>query len=266
MNQKLYSIHQVAELLGISADAIRLYEKNGLVQPIRNETNGYRCYEAEQIHKIMGIALYRKLDVGIAQIKSLLQLSDLSSIIQTFASFEEENEARIEELKQKTEKLIFMRHHLESIAEGVDCISVRKLPARYILAASPQGKIDYDEMAKIISQPVFSFGNFCYSGCQNREGEFETEELQFVIREPMMELCPAEIEKTNLRRLEECNCLYTVNISPEWQSFQWNLEKLLDYAGKEGIDLTGEVYGFYVYSLVDGEKIDDYYEIYLPVL
>ncbi len=34
---KRYSIHSVAELLGISADAIRLYEKEGLVKPLRDE-------------------------------------------------------------------------------------------------------------------------------------------------------------------------------------------------------------------------------------
>ena len=34
---KRYSIHSVAELLGISADAIRLYEKEGLVSPMRDE-------------------------------------------------------------------------------------------------------------------------------------------------------------------------------------------------------------------------------------
>lgn len=52
---KRYSIHSVAELLGISADAIRLYEKEGLVSPMRDESNGYRYYGNEQIHRIMGI-------------------------------------------------------------------------------------------------------------------------------------------------------------------------------------------------------------------
>ena len=52
---KRYSIHSVAELLGISSDAIRLYEKEGLVSPMRDESNGHRYYGNEQIHRIMGI-------------------------------------------------------------------------------------------------------------------------------------------------------------------------------------------------------------------
>ena len=37
-----YTIHEVAALLNISTDAIRLYEKEGLVTPTRNPENGYR--------------------------------------------------------------------------------------------------------------------------------------------------------------------------------------------------------------------------------
>ena len=60
-------IHEVAALLNISTDAIRLYEKEGLVTPTRNPENGYRYYNTEQIHRIMGICLYRRLHVSIAR-------------------------------------------------------------------------------------------------------------------------------------------------------------------------------------------------------
>ena len=68
-----YTIHDVSALLGISADAIRLYEKEGLVEPLRNPANGYRYYTFDQIHRIMGIALYRQLGVGLAEIGELLK-------------------------------------------------------------------------------------------------------------------------------------------------------------------------------------------------
>ena len=70
-----YTIHEVAGLLNISTDAIRLYEKEGLVTPTRNPENGYRYYNTEQIHRIMGICLYRRLHVSIAEIKRLLAVS-----------------------------------------------------------------------------------------------------------------------------------------------------------------------------------------------
>lgn len=61
-----HTIHEVATLLNISTDTIRLYEKEGLVCPLRDPSNGYRYYNAEQIHRIMGIYLYRQLNVSIS--------------------------------------------------------------------------------------------------------------------------------------------------------------------------------------------------------
>ncbi len=79
-----YTIHEVAGLLNISTDAIRLYEKEGLVSPTRNPENGYRCYDTEQIHRIMGVCLYRKLNVSIAEIKRLVEVSTLEDISDGF--------------------------------------------------------------------------------------------------------------------------------------------------------------------------------------
>ena len=50
-----YTIHEIAKLLGISTDAIRLYEKEGLVTPVHDPQNGYRYYETLDIQRIMGI-------------------------------------------------------------------------------------------------------------------------------------------------------------------------------------------------------------------
>lgn len=79
-----YTIHEVAALLNISTDAIRLYEKEGLVTPTRNPENGYRYYNTEQIHRIMGICLYRRLHVSIAEIKRLVEVSTLEDISDGF--------------------------------------------------------------------------------------------------------------------------------------------------------------------------------------
>lgn len=84
---KRYSIHSVAELLGISADAIRLYEKEGLVSPLRDEKNGYRYYENEQIHRIMGKHLYRQVNVGLAEIKRLFGVDNFEGLESEFDRF-----------------------------------------------------------------------------------------------------------------------------------------------------------------------------------
>ena len=87
-----YAIHEVAALLGISADAIRLYEKEGLVHPTRNPGNGYRYYNFQEIQRVMGISLYRQLGIGINKIRQLVQQQSFDEVEGQFDRLIEENE------------------------------------------------------------------------------------------------------------------------------------------------------------------------------
>ena len=71
----MYSISQFAERLGISADTLRYYEKEGLLAPQRN-ASGYRVYSERD--EIWFGFLKRLKDTGMpmAQIKRYAQLRE----------------------------------------------------------------------------------------------------------------------------------------------------------------------------------------------
>lgn len=62
---------EVQERLSITRKALLYYEEQGLLEPKLQE-NGYRDYSEEDCKRIAEIQLYRKLDLGIADIKDLL--------------------------------------------------------------------------------------------------------------------------------------------------------------------------------------------------
>ena len=66
------SIKEAEEQTGISRANIRYYEKMGLLQPMRNEENGYREYTLEDIKRILQIKILRKLDVPIDEIRDTI--------------------------------------------------------------------------------------------------------------------------------------------------------------------------------------------------
>lgn len=263
--KKRYHIHQVSELLGISADAIRLYEKSGLVSSIRSETNGYRYYEAEQIHRIMGISLYRKLDVSIPEIKRIAKISDFSHMIDEFSVLIENNEKHIEELQKKVEKYRFMRQHLSEISQGIGKYSIHTIPERYSLKIGDSDNIEYEKIAEIVSKPIFSFGNVSYFGKYDENNGYVTGSIQFVIRKPMLEICPLTVDMDMYTKAEECECIYTVYPSPETRLFKWNIDEMMTYAENNGYRCKKEAYAFYIYSLMGENEMTDFYEVYLPI-
>lgn len=72
MNNKI-NINQVEQVTGVSKRNIRFYEKEGLVVPERNDTNGYRVYGEEDIWRIKVIKMLRMLDMPLNDIREVLE-------------------------------------------------------------------------------------------------------------------------------------------------------------------------------------------------
>ncbi len=68
----MYTIKELAEKTGVIPNAIRFYEKKGLLHPKRTESN-YRMYETEDVAQLEQILLYRRMGFSIEDIKALLE-------------------------------------------------------------------------------------------------------------------------------------------------------------------------------------------------
>jgi len=65
-------IGEIAEQTGLSISNIRFYQKKGLVGPNRDENSKYRIYAKEDLVQLKKIMLYRKMDLPVETIGSIL--------------------------------------------------------------------------------------------------------------------------------------------------------------------------------------------------
>ena len=70
MNKSKYLIGDVANLMGISRDTLRHYEKRGLLTA-RKAANGYRYYTEADISRFISILYQRKMDIRLDDIATL---------------------------------------------------------------------------------------------------------------------------------------------------------------------------------------------------
>lgn len=263
---KRYTIREVADLIGISTDAIRLYEKENLIFPQRDPQNGYRYYEAYDIQRIMGIHLYRQLDASISEIRNLYTATSLPEVCDFFSSFVTQAEDEIQQLQVKLEKIRFMKEHIETLNAGLGTCNIQELPALYMLFQQDFSKTLYENTKDALTSPVFSFGNFCYTLKTNATGTYSPHALEFAIREPMMKVCPWSDKADTFKKIPACRCIYTVITAPDLNGVEWDLRPVYAYAKKHNFTCASEGYAFYVYSLHSEKNVTDFYEIYLPIL
>lgn len=262
---KLYTIHQVAELLGISTDAIRLYEKEKLIQPERNPDNGYRYYNFEQLQRVMGIYLYRQLGVGISGIRELIKHQTFEGVEAQFDSFIESSEKEILRLQRRLEKMKFMKRHLENVKEGLNFPCIRQMENCYILYHQDFPDLQYSYMKQILSSPIFSYGNMCFEIEEEKPGSYKSKNMEFIVRNSMLDLTPWKSNTEVLPVWESCECVYMVVETTEAKVMNWNLQRMQEFAEEKHMKCASRGYGFYVFSIVNQDVIKNYFEIYLPI-
>lgn len=103
-NKKLYSIGEIANLLGVSTSSLRFYDEAKIIVPMIRDDNGYRYYTDTQVMELMFILEMRRLDLPLDNIKKMLGKQELFFV-------RENIELRIDEIEQEIFKLHFQKEY-----------------------------------------------------------------------------------------------------------------------------------------------------------
>lgn len=125
-------IGEISKKTGLSVDAIRFYEKSGLIKRLSRSVGGYRNFNADAVAAIEFISHCRSLDIPIAEIKKLLNVRSGSA-----KSGRQANEVideqlmklriRIKELKKLETNLAQLRSVCNEELDPKDCRIIQSL-------------------------------------------------------------------------------------------------------------------------------------------
>ena len=86
---KVLHIREAAQMAGVRVSALRFWEEQGLLQPVRDKSSGYRLYDAHQIRKLQVIVLLRKANYDFPAINAVLDELSSGTIEQAFSAAEQ---------------------------------------------------------------------------------------------------------------------------------------------------------------------------------
>lgn len=76
MTKKYMTVHEVAELTGITARTLHYYDEIGLLKPTKVTEAGYRMYDDVALSRLQTILLFRELEFPLKEIKLILDSPD----------------------------------------------------------------------------------------------------------------------------------------------------------------------------------------------
>ncbi|RHP35728.1 MerR family transcriptional regulator [Lachnotalea sp. AF33-28] len=113
------TIKEVEEKTGLSRSNIRFYEKEGLIQPERNDKNGYRDYTEENVLEIKRIAFLRSLNLPVESIRDCV-----NGKIQLNALLRKQNEQLDQEIVKLTRSKNVCSRMLEDNVDSYEKLDI----------------------------------------------------------------------------------------------------------------------------------------------
>lgn len=169
-----YTIGEVSELLNLSRDMIRYYEKQGAIHSKRNEANNYRTYDDMEVFWLLEAVQHKSWGIPISEIANIRQNQFSASTEQ----FLEEEIARLNEAASYemllAERLQELKTYMQFGAVNIGNHWVTEMPAtyRYFLVRG-RGGDNYERirLPKENSRFVFSEKMYPFFGSSLTAGE-----------------------------------------------------------------------------------------------
>jgi DNA-binding transcriptional MerR regulator len=251
MDENYFSIGDVSELLNIPSSTIRYWDAEGLISSKRNDTNGYRIFDIDDIFKIYDIYFYRNLDIPVKKMGNLYQKSP-EELYQTLEVTQKKIEEAIQENKRRLEEIHFRKNHLKLIIDN------ERLPQNIRPDFTRILKSDFEETHVIKSY----LNKQLILGICNQSDDLENLEYGFCVTEDWKISEKEEVLWTYDENAHYYSFLLKVNGDYPSENNLPEIKKLME---KEGYQ-TGIVFGEYLFRSLSEQNIYiDYYQGWLEI-
>lgn len=113
----MFQIGELAKRCGVTADTLRFYEKNQLINPAGRSESGYRLYNEENQRQVSFILKAKDLGLSLDEIKELLEIK-LEATEHSCAEVKAITTAKLRLIDEKIRELTRIRSALRKINDA----------------------------------------------------------------------------------------------------------------------------------------------------
>ena len=102
----IYKIGDIAKVMGVTTEAIRHYERMGLIKPEKDPQTNYRYFTEEQLSQLLYIQRLSQMGISLQLIREQFLNGSLHSYEQVISETLQSTQERLRILQMKTSNLI----------------------------------------------------------------------------------------------------------------------------------------------------------------
>lgn len=261
-----YLIGDVAKIVGVSRDALRFYEKKGMIH-VKKKENGYRYYQEEDIWRLMYILYHRKMNTSIEEIESLVNSrSSVERMEETIARRIREEREEIMRHRRAIARLELTQRDIRQIERCLGRFQVASFPTGYCIGRGE----DYREALKIWFERAAQTEGldmaYFYNVLRLEEnGKIELEETLLLFYDRLTAVVGEGFDCSRFERTKSRDCVYTVVYSQETVPPAAAVEAAVRWGRAQGFKIGARVYVNVMSTSFGGESNRYALELYVPI-
>ncbi|MGD0030982.1 MerR family transcriptional regulator [Paenibacillus illinoisensis] len=244
-----YKINEIAKLYGIGVDALRYYEKLGLLSPAR-DSNGYRLYRLQDMYKLNIIRDLRQLDFTMQQIKAYLDDQSVENTLELLFKEQELIQAQVAKLEmnqQIIQSRIKVLTEARQIKTGV--FTIKTYPDRPCLQLNTRitrdEEMDYavKKLHKKHKSHVLDLGNQLYGASVSLEDLKQG--VKDVFNSVFFIFNPDEAERIKPDYSLPAGDYLSLYYRGHYRQSHEKMLDVITYASEQGLSISGDPFEIY---------------------
>lgn len=256
--KEFYKIGEISKLLGLSIDAIRFYERKGLVHPTVDESNQYRMYDLYNILELLDVIFYRHLDFSVKDMQLMMEEQDQNVLIDKIQQKRKECMLEIKYKKMLLNKFNYL-YDLFQTKTNRGCIETT-LKESYVLFSniSNNGKSDLVSSLLHLSQELFVLGNVY----KIYDQELQEQKMLYTIEKSVLKNFDVKVSKNNEIIKEKRGLSITI---PSKVIMKEDLTPIYAYAKENELQLSDEIYVHEISTISYNDPEHNYLKIFVEI-
>lgn len=232
--EKTYSISEIGKLVGLGNDAIRFYEKKGLVHPSINPNNQYRMYTLANVLELLDIIYYRHLDFSIADICELSHSLQPQQVYEMTERQKQAVQRRIRYEQQLLKKITYIQSLFQRIKQQAGICTIQCFPASLILFESENKDDFFHHEIRHVSADEFVLCSM-YRQYAVKKGKLLKQKTYVTLDRQIVEDLQMDMEHPDNSFLPQRKCVHLTSQMYHGLLSMEDIERIHSFAEKEDL-------------------------------
>lgn len=266
-----YSIGQFAEIIGVTTDTLRLYERFDIIKPKRDKENNYRYYNDLDVRDLLMSRWYRSIQIPLHDVAELIKQPSKDNILKKIGDVEKELEDEIKSKVLLLNKIKEIKNDIHNMETSLNKCKKIKVPGLYRLKQTDRNTLIKEDFVKESAEQWMDLlpHTFYSYRINNKEIISGVELLEYSWGLAVSE---KDLHNFNLHLNSDIEyippmiCISAVILSTNRQYLTRNsFDFMFKYIEENNLSIVGDVIGkIIVAEEVDGEK-KYFLEVNIPV-